>query len=69
MVDGLLRDDQALGDLSVAKALGQQREHLELPGGKAGGIRSRARPRATGQPPLAQFAQPSGDDRGGRRRP
>ena len=54
MVDGLPRDDQPLGDLRVAKPLGQERQDFELAGGQAGRILACPGPWSAGQLALAE---------------
>ena len=56
-------EEEPLGDLRVAEALGDEREHLELPRGEAGRVRSRRRARPPRQPARPALAQPASDDR------
>jgi hypothetical protein len=66
VVDGVLGDVQAGGDLGVAQVGGEQREHLELSGGEPGGVGRGRPPRTARQPPHAELAQPPGNGVGGR---
>ena len=63
VVDGPFRHDQALGDLGVAQALGQQRQHFELARRQANGVLARGGARAPGQAAHAAVAQPPREDR------
>ena len=60
-----LGDDEPLGDLRVAQAVGQQRQHLELARGQPGRVLARARSRPARESAHAALAQPARDDRRG----
>ena len=64
MVDRPHREEEPLGDLAVAKARGEELEHLELACGQARGIVAGRLARASRQPADAQLTQAPGDDRG-----
>jgi len=66
--DRLLREEQVVGDLPVAKTPADQSEDLGLARGQAGGIVPRRRAWAPGQPTGAALTQAERDDRSGRRR-
>src|SRR5436189_4934939 len=63
VVDGALRENEAVGDLGVPHALGDEREHLELARGQAGRVVPRRGPRPPRQPTRTAPAQPAGDER------
>ena len=63
VVHGLAGYDQSLGDLRVAHPLRDEREHLELARGQAGGIAARRRPGALAQVPYSALAQRARDPR------
>ena len=69
VVDGTLRDDEPLGDVGIAHALLEERQHLELSPRQPGGILARPLPGTGPQAALPELAQASRDDRGGRARP
>src|SRR4051812_23928701 len=60
VVDRLLRQVQALGDLGIAQPLGQEREHVELASRETRGIAARRGARTARQAPLAEAAQTAG---------
>ncbi len=66
MIDGPLRDDQALGDLGVTQPLGDQRDHVKFARGEPGGVLSRPRAWPSRHTARAPLAQPAGNDRGDR---
>ena len=63
VVDRLARQEQPLGDVAVAQAVGDQREHLELARGELGRVLARRRPRPARQRARAALAQLAADDR------
>jgi hypothetical protein len=64
VVDGADRDDQAVGDLGVGQALGEQREDLELTVGEAGRVGAGPGPGAAGEAGGAEAAQLPADEVG-----
>jgi hypothetical protein len=64
MVNRLLRDHHSLGDLGVAQALGEARQHLKLAGREPGRVRSRPGPWSPRYSAHAALAKSAGDDRG-----
>jgi hypothetical protein len=64
MIDGFLRHHQPAGDLGVAEALDQEREHLQLTCCQSGWVLSCPPAGAAWDPADALLPQPMGDDRG-----
>ena len=62
VINGVLGEDEPLGDLGVPESLRDEREHLELTCGEVGRILPRRRPRPSRQPACAALPQPAGDD-------
>ena len=63
MIDCLLRDDQALGDLDVTQPHGDQHNDIELARGEAGWVLLRLRAWPSRHSARASLAQAAGDDR------
>ena len=68
VLDGLGGEEQALGDVAVAQAVGDQGEDLELARGELRRVLARRRPRAARQVGRAAPAQLARDHGGGRHR-
>jgi hypothetical protein len=68
VVDRLRRQEQTLGDVAVAQAVGDQREHLKLSRGELRRVLARRLPRAAWEVRHAALAQPPAHDRGRRTR-
>jgi hypothetical protein len=66
MIDRSHGNNQAVRDISVRQAGGEQSQHLDLAGSQPGGVRGRDRPRSPGQVLLATVAQAAGNDGRGR---
>ena len=64
MVDRALGEDELRGDLRVAKALGDEREHLELARREAARVLAGRRPRAAREAADATLTKARGDDGG-----
>jgi hypothetical protein len=65
MINRLGRNDQALGDLSVAQSIGEQGTYFDISRCRAGRVRACFRARAARQVARTAPAQPARDDRYG----
>src|SRR5437764_14084013 len=63
VIDRALGEEQALGDLRVAQAFGEQGDDLQLACGQSRRVLLRRAPRAARQPADSELAQPLYDDR------
>src|SRR5215472_4684454 len=65
MIDGLLREEQAVGDVRIPQPPGDKCEHFLFPGGEVRGVLARCRTRSAWEAAHATFAEPARDDRCG----